>query len=131
MKNIFNFEQFLNENSDSTMILSEIGDNEIRVYERTIRQLFSFVGEGIDEIEPISITGKGKMGNEFISYFTNEINITFLDNAWGGIDLIEWKNCEDILQEFLGMGGFEDYSINPTRNIITLIFNQDMEMGLY
>ncbi len=38
MKNIFNFEQFLNENSDSTMILSEIADNEIRVYERTIRQ---------------------------------------------------------------------------------------------
>ncbi len=131
MKIICNFQKFLNENNESPMILSEIVDNEIRVYERTINRLFSFVGEGIDEIEPISIEGKGKMGDEFVSYLTNEVNITFIDHAWGGIDLIEWNKCEEILEQFLGMGGFEDYSINPKRNTITLEFNQDMEMGLY
>jgi hypothetical protein len=71
------------------------------------------------------------MGDEFVSYLTNEVNITFIDHAWGGIDLIEWNKCEEILEQFLGMGGFEDYSINPKRNTITLEFNQDMEMGLY
>lgn len=131
MKNIFNFEQFLNENNESSMILSEIVDNEIRVYERTIKRLFLFVGEGIDEIKPISIMGKGNIDDKSTTYLTNEVKITFIDNAWGGIDLREWNKCEDILQEFLGMGGFEDYNINPTRNTITLEFNQDMEMGLY
>jgi hypothetical protein len=133
MKNIFNFEQFLNENNEHSMILSEIVDNEIRVYEKTIKGLFSFVGEGIDEIEPISIDSRGThtQGIEFTTFLTNEVKVTFIDNAWGGISLEEWGKSEDILKGFLGMGGFEDYSISPTTNTITLIFSQDMEMGLY
>jgi hypothetical protein len=131
MAHIFTYEQFLNESVSTGLVLSEIIDNEIRVYKHSIEELFSFVGEGIDEIEPIDISSTAKVGNKFITYLTNAIKITFIDNAWGGISLEEWNKCQEILESFLGIEGYEDYAINPSTNTITLIFNEDIEMGLY
>lgn len=141
MKHITPFGQFqLNENNEFTpIILSEIGDEEIRVYEDNIKRLLNFIGEGIDEINISTINRKAKFikGGKTPQFypiddeFQNEIIIIFFENAWGGIDSDEWQKADKILQSMIGIGGLTDFSINASRSSITLEFETDLPIGLY
>jgi hypothetical protein len=121
--------EFLNEQINNDK-LSEIKDDEIRVYETFLRTLCSGVGEGINDLDVNSVSLSGKWTPN-TDEFQNEIFITFYDNAWGGIDLSEWNVLEKRLNEYVGKNGFYDFSINTTRNLLTLTFDGDYEMGLY
>lgn len=141
MKHITPFGQFqLNENKEFTpIILSEIGDEEIRVYEDSIKRLLNFIGEGIDDITISTINRKAKFikGGKTPQFyptsdeFQNEITITFFENAWGGIDFDEWQKADKTLQSMIGIGGLRDFAINASQNSITLEFETDLPIGLY
>jgi hypothetical protein len=111
-------------------VLSEIIDDEIRVYEDKIRELCKGIGEGIDEInaDSRSMTGKWKPNTDEMQ---NEVDVTFIDNAYGHISLDEWGRLERKLNKFVGEGGFVDFAVNPKRNKLTLEFDGEFPMGLY
>jgi hypothetical protein len=129
MNNVKNFKQFINENIN-TDNLSEIKDNEIRVYEIFLRNLCRGVGDGIYDLDVNSVSLSGKWTPN-TDEFQNEILITFHDNAWGGIDLSEWNGLEKRLNEYVGKNGFYGFSINTSSNLLTLTFDGDYKMGLY
>lgn len=109
--------EFLNENENNINNISEKTEDVLKVYESKIRDLLSnnLIGEGIDEIEE---------RNE------NEIVITFIENAWGGISLKEWNKLDKILQELKEIDNLQSYEINPSYNIAHLYFDDDLELEL-
>lgn len=124
--------QFLNETLNSTEYfnLSEIVDDEIRVYESSIRELCRGIGEGIDDIDIISKSMSG-VWIPNTNEIQNEICITFIENAWGGISIDEWNGVDKKLKQLEGKNGFYSFCINPNRNLITLEFDSDLPLGLY
>jgi hypothetical protein len=106
---ITNFKDFLNEQVLELTSLSKIGDKEIIISEDNLRDIFDFVGEGID-----TVTFKPE---------TNEVRITFNENSIGGISLDEWNKVKNILNKFKGKNGFYDYLINTNHNYIELTFD--------
>lgn len=139
MKHIITLKSFeLNENFNP-IVLSEIKDDEIKVYEDNIRRLLNFIGEGVDDITITSINKKAKFirgGNTpafFPKYdeFQNEITIIFWENSMGGIDMKDWQKADEILGSIQYEGGFTGYSINPSDNAIILEFESDLPIGLY
>lgn len=123
------FKQFVNENYEN-ILLSEIVDGEIKVYENTIRKLLGGIGDGIYSIDVESETMSGRWTPNTDEY-QNEISIIFIDNAWGGIDIDEWNNANNKLKILEGKNGFYSFTINSSRNLITLEFDGDLPMGLY
>lgn len=128
--NIKSFGSFIKESHATNKKLSDKNEDEIRVYEEVIRNLFSFVGEGIEDILAYSETMTGKWKPNTDEY-QNEIVISFIDNAWGGISQKEWSKASNILKEHEGKNGFETYSVSSGARTITLEFDNDVEMGLY
>ena len=106
--------------------ISEIIDEEIRVYPETIKKLLNFVGEGIYDMDVESWIPR------MSSTYQNEIRIYFSENAWGGISTDEWNKLEKILDQYVGKGGFESYSVNPSSNNLLLEFSDNnYPMGEY
>lgn len=128
MKHIKEF--ILNETKTEDIILSEIIDGEIKVYEKSIRTLFKGIGDGIDDIDIVSQSLSG-VWTPNSNEIQNEISIIFIDNAWGGISLEEWNGADKKLNNYKGKNGFDRYSINPNRNSIILEFERNFPMGLY
>lgn len=125
--------QVINENDDSVSYgfeISEIVDDEIRIYEDNIRKLLNSVGEGIENIDinSSSLYGKGYSPEE---RFNNEVYVTFHGNAWGGISVEEWVGLKRKLDEFVGRGGFRNFLINPSKNSVSLEFDKEYPMGDY
>jgi len=123
-------EQYANGGGVGDLIISEIVDDEIRIYEKNINNLLSFVGEGIDSFDVYSesLSGKSNIKTDEIQ---NEVNITFVQNAWGGISLEEWEQVKNKLDKYIGKGGFEDYTINSSSNSLTLEFVREYPIGEY
>lgn len=94
---------------------NEDGDEEIRVYKSKIREMFAFIGEGMD-IEQEN---------------DNEVHIEFTENAWGGIEVKQWHKCEQILASLIGKNGVQEYIINPSHNKIVIVFDSDIPVGIY
>ena len=118
-----------NEISNNIEKISDIIDDTVIVYEDRLRSLFIGIGEGIDgfDYESISLAGKSSVTT---NEYQNEINITFIPNAWGGIENKEFSKVESILDELIGEGGFIDYTIDTYRNKITLDFGGDFKMEI-
>ena len=123
-------EQYANGGGVGDLIISEIVDGEIRIYEKNINNLLSFVGEGIGSFDVYSesLSGKSNIKTDEIQ---NEVNITFVENAWGGISLEEWEQVKNKLDKYIGKGGFEDYTINSSSNSLTLEFVGEYPIGEY
>jgi len=97
--------------------IANIVDNEQRVYPNKIRKLFSFVGDGIDELD--------------IDYDANEVIITFNDNASGSISLSEWNKAKKILVNLEKKQVIESYVVNLNKNTIILAFDEEFPVGDY
>jgi hypothetical protein len=104
-------------------ILSEVIDDEIRVYEDVLRDICRGVGEGIEDLDVISPSAKVDI--------YNEIYISFIYNAWGGIAIEEWKYLQNKINKYVGKGELRRFSINPTTHSVTLTFTSLLPMGLY
>ena len=116
---IKNFGQFLNENIDKNeIIFCDILDDELRVYVDKLRDLFSFVGDGIYDID--------------YDLKHNHIWIDFYSNMDGRIELSDWNKVDNILENYIDKygetNGLEIYKISFR---LDLYFNDDYKMGIY
>jgi len=106
--------------------ISEIVDDEIRVYSNNINDILSFVGEGVYDISVESYIPK------MSSNYQNEISIYFNENSWGGISKEDWNKAAKILDKYVDKNGFEYYDINPSHNHLQLYFSyNNYPMGDY
>ena len=121
------------ENFNKEIIISvkNENENEIKVFIDEIKELVGFVGDGVYDInyDSLNLSGKWKGFNE--DEYQNEVNIHFEENAWGGIDLEEWKKLESILDKYVDNGQLQDFNLNTSHNNITLVFDSDYQMGIY
>jgi hypothetical protein len=115
--NRFNENQhYLTEPYDQDERFSEIDDDEIKVYEYKIKR-FIKVGDGVCNIDSNEID--------------HEVIVIVDDNQWQGINLDEWINFKRKIDSFIGYDGLESYSINTSKNEITLNFDDDYTLGIY
>lgn len=115
-----NWKQFLNENSttENEIIFSDIDDGEVRVYEDKLRELFSFVGDGIYDID--------------YDLKHNHVWINFYPSPIGHIELSDWNKVDSILKDYIDKygetNGLENYKISFK---LDLYFNDDYNLGIY
>lgn len=107
-------------------------NKEIMVFEKTIIDLFSFVGEGIYDFQSESHVKPFWYGTPYSKEWHNEVKLRFDEEAWAGIFLSKWNKAEGILEKIKEQNiGLEDYVINPSQNWIQLEFDVKYQMGVY
>lgn len=100
--------------------LSEIDEDEIKVYTDAIKGVFGkLVGEGIQDGEIIFDND-----DKSVSWY-------YTEGIWGGTYLDEWNNVEDLLKFFSKEPAFVGYTINPSRNHVTIYFKDNYDLGEY
>ena len=115
-----NFKQFVNENitNGNEIIFSDIDEDEVRVYEDKLRELFGFVGDGIYDID--------------YDLKHNHVWIEFYPSSFGHIELSDWNKVDNILKKYVDeygeTNGLENYKISFR---LDLYFNDDYNLGIY
>ena len=107
----------------SSNAISKIVKDEIQVDIAKAKELFGFVGEGIDDIFINS-----EYSNQTQEY-TNDLVIQFIESANGNINQTTWKKVEQICENLIGKNGVDDfYLIGGSHNKLTITFNEDKEL---
>lgn len=110
---------------------SAVSADEIMLHEDKLRNVFSFVGGGVDDISDDSHKTSASRGGKMESYWSNEVDITFNESDSGGIDKRHWDRVEQILDGMTGKNGLNSYRIDASSNKINLSFDQDKPIGMY
>lgn len=109
-------------------MITEIIDEEIRLYENNLRDLFSWFPYEISDFDTKSITNYHE---NYQKYYTNEATLTFHEGFFGCIELNLWKKIEDILENLKEKQQIESFFINTTSNKIVIDFSQNFPLGIY
>ena len=111
-------------------MVSEIVDDEVRVYEDVIRKMFSFVGEGVDDFEASSINLSGK-SNVDTNEWQNQVEIIFTPDAMGSISMQTWNSVQKLLSNLAANKQITYAKIDASRRMVTMDFDDSYEMGVY
>lgn len=131
-KLIIRYSDFITENNTfegNNFSYIDEENKEIRVNTNKLKELFSFVGEGIYDISVETKVGGGNIGKEMIQYNSNFVYMVFNEDASGSINMETWKKVESILDPLKGNDGFDDYTINSSHNQLILEFDQKYPLG--
>lgn len=119
LETIANKEESKNSNLSDLIVFSEIVDGEIKLYEDKLKEVFNFVGEGVDDI----------------NYDTrhNEVWVNFYPlSATRHIPHTDWNKVEKILTDYIneykGISGLKRFTMS---NYLKLVFDDSYEMGVY
>ena len=117
--------EILDEQYGNNTILSSVDDQneEILVYTDKIKELFSFVGEGIYDISVVSNFSPQT------KEYRNEVIITFIEESTANIYKRDWDRVEEILNNMVGKNGLDDFYIKASYNQLILIFNEKYQLG--
>lgn len=109
-------------------MITEIIDEEIRLYENNLRDLFSWFPYEISDFDTKSIT---TYHEKYPTYYTNEAILVFNEGFFGCIELNLWKKVEEILLKLKEEQQIESFFINTTSNKIIIDFSQEFPLGVY
>lgn len=119
IETIANKEESKNSNLSDLIVFSEIVDGEIKLYEDKLKEIFNFVGEGVDDID----------------YDTrhNEVWVNFYPlSATRHIPHTDWNKVEKILTDYINeykeISGLKRFTMS---NYLKLVFDDSYEMGVY
>ena len=103
--------------------ISTLENDEIFIHEDNIYNIFENIGEGVDDIIIDSIyspqTGE----------YSNTVTIIFNSNTYGSLSTYDVNNIEEILDNYIGEEGFENYIVYPSLNKVELEFDTTYELG--
>jgi hypothetical protein len=109
-------------------MITEIKNEEIRLYENNLKELFSWFPYGISDFY---ITSNVSYYKTVEKYYTNEVTLVFNDGFFKSIELNFWKKVEDILMQLKYEKQIEGFFIHTDSNKVVIDLSQDFSLGVY
>lgn len=119
----FLVEQHIPDDNFDTISFVNDSDAEVLINTARIKEMFSFVGDGIYDIKYSSFL------NKTTNEWSNEVIIEFNASSTGNIDHSTWDQLNNMLESMLGKNGFIDYNIIASNNKVILDFTEMYQMG--
>jgi hypothetical protein len=116
-------EQYIPDVEFDTISFVNDSDAEVLINTARIKEMFSFVGDGIYDIKYSSVL------NKTTNEWSNEVIVEFNATSTGNIDHSTWDKLTDMLESMLGKNGFIDYNIIGSSNKVILDFTELYQMG--